>query len=85
MRQSKDCISFLLPLVAKGVRGLGKHPPVISSTGRSTELLETYRNVIMTVLPCFQKQERWYSVHRLKMINQWLKITEKLTLLTPVG
>ncbi len=34
----------LQPLVTKGVRGLGKHLPVISSIGRSTEKQETYRN-----------------------------------------
>ncbi len=34
----------LQPLVTKGVRGLGKHLPVISSIGRSTEKRETYRN-----------------------------------------
>ncbi len=44
----------LQPLVAKGVRGLGKHLPVISSFGRFTEKLETYRKAIMTVLPCIK-------------------------------
>ncbi len=29
-------------------------------------------------------QERWYSVHGLKMVCQWLKITETLPLMTPV-
>ncbi len=42
----------LLPLVAKGVRGLGKHLPVISSIGRSTEKRETYRKAILAVLTC---------------------------------
>ncbi|MHA2100803.1 MAG: hypothetical protein ACW99A_19195 [Candidatus Kariarchaeaceae archaeon] len=48
------------------------------------------RNVPKTVHSCptlfsTKKQERWSSVYELKMVCQWLNITEILSLWTPVG
>lgn len=41
--------------------------------------------VVLTCILNIKKQERWHLVYGLKMISQWLKITEILSLLTPEG